>query len=128
MVHNLPHFSLADVDSSPEEEKPLKVKIEGRRRLCKVSYGADSDHADKQPVLDEPNVFGIAGYESPTVPKRNPSRTSANAGGNEIRDILDDLSSRLEILSIERRGARKADMVEGSNVFIYYDLMIFFLT
>ncbi|XP_009355846.2 LOW QUALITY PROTEIN: protein CHROMATIN REMODELING 24 [Pyrus x bretschneideri] len=115
-VHNLPHFSLADFDSSPEEEKPSKVKIEGRRRLCKVSYGADSDHADKQPVLDEPNVFGIAGYESPAVPKRNPSRTSASAGGSEIRDILDDLSSRLEFLSIERRGARKVDMVEGSNV------------
>ncbi|KAM0968992.1 hypothetical protein ACFX2A_017568 [Malus domestica] len=115
-VHNLPHFSLADFDSSPEEEKPSKVKIEGRRRLCKVSYRADSDHADKQPVLDEPNVSGIADYESPEVLKKNPSKTSANGGGNEIRDILDDLSSRLELLSIERRGARKADMVEGSNV------------
>ncbi|KAB2597160.1 DNA excision repair protein ERCC-6-like [Pyrus ussuriensis x Pyrus communis] len=115
-VRNLPHFSLTDFESSPEEEKTTKIKIEGRRRLCKVSYRADSDLADKQPVLDKPNISGIADYESLAVPKRNPSTTSANAGGNEIRDILDDLSSRLEFLSIERRVARKADIVEGSNV------------
>ncbi|KAL6219876.1 hypothetical protein ACLB2K_007635 [Fragaria x ananassa] len=36
-------------------------------------------------------------------------------GGNEIRVILDDLSSRLEFLSIEKRGAGKSKRVEGSG-------------
>lgn len=116
--HNIPHFSLTGFDSSPETivepEKPTKVKVEGRRRLCKISSRQENAPAEKAAVLDEPNFSDITDFESPTLPQRNASKTSANTGGNEIRDILDDLSSRLEFLSIERRGARKADMVEGS--------------
>ncbi|PQQ11521.1 hypothetical protein Pyn_14059 [Prunus yedoensis var. nudiflora] len=116
--HNIPHFSLTGFDSSPETivepEKPTKVKVEGRRRLCKISSRQENAPAEKAAVLDEPNFSDITDFESPTLPQRNASKTSADTGGNEIRDILDDLSSRLEFLSIERRGARKADMVEGS--------------
>ncbi|KAH0987969.1 hypothetical protein GBA52_015146 [Prunus armeniaca] len=116
--HNIPHFSLTGFDSSPETivepEKPTKVKVEGRRRLCKISSRQENAPAEKAAVLDEPNFSDITDFESPTLPQRNASKTSANTGGNEIRDILDDLSSRLEFLSIERRCARKADMVEGS--------------
>lgn len=69
----------------PPEEKPIKVKLEGRRRLCKVS---SNPSPELEPVSDDL-------MDSP-VP--------------QIRDILNDLSSRLEILSIEKKKVAKTPM------------------
>ncbi|ESR45374.1 hypothetical protein CICLE_v10000096mg [Citrus x clementina] len=85
-------------DSTLDEEKPQKVKIEGRRRLCKVS-SRDVDNTENRAVVDdEPNFSDITDFDSPLQSK---------TGGNEIRDILNDLSARLEILSIDKRRVPK---------------------
>ncbi|KAM0947333.1 putative DNA helicase chromatin remodeling SNF2 family [Dioscorea sansibarensis] len=60
-----------------------KVKIEGRRRLCRLSSSSDDA------VVDE-KLFD------------SPPRKHSGDGGESIRDILDDLSSRLETLSVEK--------------------------
>ncbi|XXG39393.1 hypothetical protein AAC387_Pa01g0359 [Persea americana] len=64
---------------APSEQKPIKVRLEGRRRLCKI----------QSETLIEPSHDPTA---SP-VP--------------QIRDILNDLSSRLETLSIEKNKPSK---------------------
>ncbi|KAJ0969486.1 hypothetical protein J5N97_022363 [Dioscorea zingiberensis] len=74
---------LLDLSSSRQDGPVRKVKIEGRRRLCKLSNAPDD------PVADE------KWFDSPP---RKPS----GDGGENIRDILDDLSSRLETLSVEK--------------------------
>ncbi|KAF9609750.1 hypothetical protein IFM89_018198 [Coptis chinensis] len=110
-----------------EEEKPQKVKIEGRRRLCKVS-SRDAEEND-----DGPNFSGIMDFDSPPMkrmdfddspPKNNlyyespktknlnldtPETKNVNLDSPEstIRDILDDLSSKLNYLSIEKKKGDK---------------------
>ncbi|XAR51052.1 DNA helicase [Bertholletia excelsa] len=94
--------------SHREEKKSLKVKMEGRRRLCKIltrdgfcEYG---DHDDKSRNTDEDLEYsGLADFDSPVLSKNAVERE--NESRNEIRDILTDLSSRLELLSIEKKGA-----------------------
>ncbi|PKA64751.1 DNA repair and recombination protein RAD54 [Apostasia shenzhenica] len=67
------------------EARVRKVKLDGRRRLCKLSSRPDSDSPDgASPRGDETD----------------------SAGGDSIRGILDDLSSRLESLSVERSRPR----------------------
>ncbi|KAK6259126.1 hypothetical protein SCA6_013600 [Theobroma cacao] len=97
---SIPHFSgITDFDSPIEEEpKPAKVKIEGRRRLCKISSRDDGD-AGKTSILNESNFSEICDFDSP-LPTRHVSE-----GGSQIRDILNDLSSKLELLSIEKKAA-----------------------
>ena len=85
-----------------EKEKPTKVKIKGRRRLCKVST-RDNDSADKRVVLDEPN---FADFDSP-LPKNVGQGGGENGGGNEIRDILNELSAKFDFMSIEKKQAPK---------------------
>ena len=85
-----------------EKEKPTKVKIKGRRRLCKVST-RDNDSADKRVVLDEPN---FADFDSP-MPKNVGQGGGENGGGNEIRDILNELSAKFDFMSIEKKQAPK---------------------
>lgn len=65
-----------------------KVKLEGRRRLCKLS----SETTDETP--DE-NLF-----DSP--PRAKDAGGGGGGGGESIRDILDDLTSRLDALSVEK--------------------------
>ncbi|XP_044510822.1 protein CHROMATIN REMODELING 24 isoform X4 [Mangifera indica] len=97
-----------DLSSVAEEEKPVKVKIQGRRRLCKVSYH-DVDNVKGSNVVDgEPELSDIVDFNSPPL-ARNMSKSDNYKSGNEIRDILNDLSSRLEILSIERKNAPKTN-------------------
>lgn len=92
---------------------PTKVKMEGRRRLCKRS---DNDNTERKAVVDEGQSFEITDFESPPPSTQN---LSNNGGGNEIRDILNDLSSRLELLSIEkRRDTKKADPVDNSSTLV----------
>ncbi|KAF3969894.1 hypothetical protein CMV_006353 [Castanea mollissima] len=91
-----------DSDSQLEKEKPTKVKIQGRRRLCKV-LTRDNDSADKRVVLDEPN---FADFDSP-MPKNVVQGGGENGGGNEIRDILNELSAKFDFMSIEKKQAPK---------------------
>ncbi|XP_042492197.1 protein CHROMATIN REMODELING 24 [Macadamia integrifolia] len=152
----LKDFSSQSRSSKPD--KPSKVKLEGRRRLCKLS-SHDNISADEP---SEPNFGGITDFDSPPVNtpvgnpfeptfagitdfdsrpvKSNVTDTTAVAGnpskpsfsgittdfdsppakanknvaeeGNEITDILNDLSSRLHYLSIEKKRIPKA--VESS--------------
>ncbi|XP_062104383.1 protein CHROMATIN REMODELING 24-like [Humulus lupulus] len=111
---DVPNFSIiTDFDSSPEQ-KLTKVKIQGRRRLCKFLTRVDQDISEKENVVDEPTFAAITGFESPPLPQ-NPKDNDKNGGDNEIRDILNNLSARLEFLSIEKRkDVKKSDPVEES--------------
>lgn len=92
----------------------MKVKIAGRRRLCKLSTQVDCDDSEKGDVPDEPAFTAITDFDSPPPPQ-NVKASDENGGGDEIRDILNDLSARLEFLSIERiKGAKKSDPVVES--------------
>ncbi|KAJ6918655.1 protein CHROMATIN REMODELING 24 [Populus alba x Populus x berolinensis] len=108
---NIPNFcGITDFDSSPEEEKPTKVKIEGRRRLCKVSFGDDGDGESREEVKTDSSFDDIADFDSP-IPSKNVGDCDNNRGVNEIKNILNDLTSRLDLLSIEKRR-----MPENGNV------------
>ncbi|KAL7231043.1 hypothetical protein ACSBR2_009341 [Camellia fascicularis] len=98
-----------------EEKKPLKVKMEGRRRLCKVSSKDDNhDDGKTRAANDDPAFSGLADFDSP-LPLRNAVERDTG-GGNEIRDILNDLSSRLEFLSIEKKRAPKMADLRGESL------------
>ncbi|KAL2478366.1 Protein CHROMATIN REMODELING 24 [Forsythia ovata] len=111
----LPASGNSHVDSSlpdkyiAEDKKQMKVKIEGRRRLCKISKSKNYDNEGKTPIEnEEPTFTGISDFDSPSQVK-----TACESTGNEIRDILNDLSSRLELLSVEKRSVpRKVDCIE----------------
>ncbi|KAJ4715246.1 Chromatin remodeling 24 [Melia azedarach] len=96
-----------------DKEKPRKVKIQGRRRLCKVS-SQDVDSTENNAVVDdEPKFSDITDFGSPPLAK-TVSQSDNYKGGNEIRDILNDLSSRLEILSIDKKRPPKTiDPLDG---------------
>ncbi|KMT14061.1 hypothetical protein BVRB_4g078890 isoform A [Beta vulgaris subsp. vulgaris] len=141
---DVPHFSIADFDSSPDStkfsrekeittqdsavfdegsddinpnlsevahvefplEKPKveKVKIQGRRRLCKV-LSENNEKDDHEKKEGNQQIFDISDFSSP------PRGKDVDCGGNEIRDILNDLSSRLEFMSIEKkRNPRPVDL------------------
>ncbi|XWS44706.1 hypothetical protein CRYUN_Cryun15aG0070800 [Craigia yunnanensis] len=107
---SIPHFSgITDFDSPLEEEaKPAKVKIEGRRRLCKISSQEGVD-AEKTSIPNEHNLSEICDFDSP-LPTKNVCE-----GGSQIRDILNDLSSKLELLSIEKKAAPKTNFMEYAS-------------
>ncbi|KAF5751779.1 DNA excision repair protein ERCC-6-like isoform X1 [Tripterygium wilfordii] len=84
-------------------QKPVKTKIQGRRRLCKFS-SSDENRAESLVVRDEPHFSEITDFHLPPL-AQNISKN--NSGATEIRDILNDLSSRLEILSIEKKRIPK---------------------
>ncbi|KAK3036188.1 hypothetical protein RJ639_030258 [Escallonia herrerae] len=115
---NRPKFdrlaSCENVDSQPAEDSPLKVKIKGKRRLCKAPSNNDHQGLGQDITsIDEPILSAISNFDSPP-PVKNVEE-SVNGGGNEIRDILNDLSSRLEILSIEKRRAPKTSYMAGNS-------------
>ncbi|XP_050205526.1 protein CHROMATIN REMODELING 24-like isoform X2 [Mercurialis annua] len=103
-------FGNTDFDSS-SEKKPSKVKIVGRRRLCKVS-SRDKENAGSGVAVaesNEPSFSDITDFDSP-LPSNNVAVSKGNQGADEIRDILTDLSSRLGLLTIEKtRGVDKVD-------------------
>ncbi|XP_074581166.1 SNF2 domain-containing protein ENL1 [Curcuma longa] len=65
------------------EVRVRKVKIEGRRRLCKLS-SADAESGDEKRLGSPPEEEGECG------------------GGESIRDILDELTARMDCLSVEK--------------------------
>ncbi|KAH9612830.1 hypothetical protein KSS87_021563 [Heliosperma pusillum] len=99
-------------DTNPHHEKPKaeKVKIEGRRRLCKLSTQSnenDADHAKEE----SHQLFDVSDFSS------SPRGNDLGCGGHEIRDILNDLSSRLEFLSIEKKKtSRTIDLKAAPSV------------
>ncbi|XP_052190509.1 protein CHROMATIN REMODELING 24 isoform X2 [Diospyros lotus] len=101
-------------NSHLEKKKQLKIKMAGRRRLCKVSSKVNKDDHLKSVTANDDAVFaGLVDYDSPPPLKNAVERDSG--GGNEIRDILNDLSSRLEYLSIEKkRPLKKVDPKQES--------------
>lgn len=82
IAHRFP-FDAHPCSISFADDRAHKVKIEGRRRLCKLSSASDDTIADEK-LFD------------------SPPRKHSGDGGESIRDILDDLSSRLETLSVEK--------------------------
>lgn len=120
--HALLSFStISDFHSPPEEakeeEKPVKVKLQGRRRLCKLSSNDDDENTKTGDGFYEPKFSEISDFDSP--------HHCSNAGGNEIRGILNDLSSRLESLSIEtKRNPKRADRTRESLNFAAADVAI----
>ncbi|KAL5538257.1 hypothetical protein UlMin_045465 [Ulmus minor] len=117
---DIPNFSIiTDFDTKPMREEPKKVKIEGRRRLCKLSTRDNKENSEVKAVLDDPTISEIADFESPPLP---PPPRHENGGDSEIMDILGDLSARLEFLSIEkRRPPTKINPVEDSSSLLRYD-------
>ncbi|KAL0543614.1 hypothetical protein IC582_018714 [Cucumis melo] len=96
------------------EEKTMKVKINGRRRLCKLSSREDDCLDNPEGFhFNAPNFSGITDFDSPSPPPPLPVENSVNKG-SEIRDILNDLSTRLELLSVEKRREKpkKIDYLE----------------
>lgn len=118
-VDKFTSYGVTNFASQPEEDKPLKVKIEGRRRLYKKVSSKDDYERDGKGIFinDEPNFSAIADFDSP-IPLKKVAEI-ADGDGNEIRDILNDLSARLEILSIEKRPlSKKIGQVEDSAVYM----------
>ncbi|KAE9454865.1 hypothetical protein C3L33_13226, partial [Rhododendron williamsianum] len=98
-------------------KKPSKVKVEGRRRLCKLSSKDDNhDYNDgkNKTAKDDPAFSGLADFDSPQPLRNGVGRDTS--GENEIRDILSDLSSRLEILSIEKKRPAKMGNLLGESL------------
>ncbi|GAB2277298.1 hypothetical protein Dimus_012006 [Dionaea muscipula] len=104
----IPQFAgIVDSDSSIEKEKPVNVKIQGRRRLCKASYARD-----EQCNVDQLEILEISDFSSPAPSSKALDADADDGGGSEIRSILNDLSTRFEVLSIEKppnpRAANRA--------------------
>ncbi|KZV27507.1 protein CHROMATIN REMODELING 24 [Dorcoceras hygrometricum] len=95
-------------------EKPVKLKIEGRRRLCKLSVNSDSNAGAGKSCAkaEEPNYEEITDFDSPVEVNK-----AYESSGSEIRDILNDLSSRLEEISIEKKKVppKKAGFVKDCS-------------
>lgn len=91
--------------------------MEGRRRLCKLSSKDDNhDYNDgkNKTAKDDPAFSGLADFDSPQPLRNGVGRDTS--GENEIRDILSDLSSRLEILSIEKKRPAKMSNLIGESL------------
>ncbi|KAL3537631.1 hypothetical protein ACH5RR_000997, partial [Cinchona calisaya] len=113
------HDGASDFIPNPpgEEEKPVKVRIEGRRRLCKVSKKDDDHHKinDVMILPEETNCLGLSDFDSSPQVKFSVENDYGD-GVKAIRDILKDLSSRLEILSIEKKPDPKMiDLIDDSK-------------
>ncbi|KAK7318422.1 hypothetical protein RJT34_03122 [Clitoria ternatea] len=96
-----PQFSF---NSSPKEEKKAKVKVQGRRRLCKVAY----EDAGKNVHVDESKFHELVDLDSPILAPRNVIQVEESGGKSEIRDILNELNSRFELLSVESNRVPKS--------------------
>ncbi|KAI3504265.1 hypothetical protein L1887_32812 [Cichorium endivia] len=99
--HGEPVSSFVD---EHESDKHQKVKIHGRRRLCKVVVKDEEEEEEEDNYHDVESDFSVAvsEFDSPVPVKKNENK---HESGDEIRDILSDLNSRLETLSIQK-GSR----------------------
>ncbi|XP_059653836.1 protein CHROMATIN REMODELING 24 [Cornus florida] len=98
-------------------DKQLKVKIKGRRRLCKISLKDENIDikGNKKTANDDTqnDDTQFCDFDSPS-PSRNVIE-SDNGDRNEIRDILDDLNSKFDFLSIEKKRVPKLVDLEGDS-------------
>ncbi|GAB2229071.1 hypothetical protein Droror1_Dr00023206 [Drosera rotundifolia] len=106
----IPNF---DSRIETEKENTVKVKIQGRRRLCKAL--TKNDDIDK---VDEKEILEVIDFSSPAPSKKAVDVVDGadDGGGSDIRSILNDLSSRLEVLSIKKTGRPMG--VDQSSVLI----------
>ncbi|OIT37119.1 PREDICTED: protein CHROMATIN REMODELING 24 isoform X1 [Nicotiana attenuata] len=106
--------------SNEEEEKIMKIKIKGRRRLCKISEDNNDSEEMKLKDNEESGFLEITDFDSPPPQAKNAVQNEHGSSGSEIRDILNDLSSRLEILSIEKKRAPKpSDLTKKDEILDY---------
>lgn len=113
---DFPSFSgITDFDSpSPPnplaglQEECVKVRVAGMRRLCKISKKDEKCDNEKNANSrnEEAKFTEILDLDSPAQVK-DEAHTNYDSGRNEIRDILDDLSSKLDFLSIEKKREPK---------------------
>ncbi|CAI9277828.1 unnamed protein product [Lactuca saligna] len=103
-----------DLTSEHDSGKHQKVKIQGRRRLCKIVVKDDEEEDDKYHDVESDFSAGVSEFESPI-----PVKTTENKhdSGDEIRDILSNLSSRFEVLSIEK-GRHPTKHLQSSSSFV----------
>ncbi|XP_009628104.1 protein CHROMATIN REMODELING 24 isoform X1 [Nicotiana tomentosiformis] len=103
--------------SNEGEEKIMKIKIKGRRRLCKISEDNNDSEEKKLKDNEESGFLEITDFDSPPPQVKNAVQNEHGSSGSEIRDILNDLSSRLEILSIEKKRALKpSDLTKKDEI------------
>ncbi|RDY00771.1 Protein CHROMATIN REMODELING 24, partial [Mucuna pruriens] len=101
------------VNSSPKEEKKTKVKVQGRRRLCKVAH----EDTGKSVAVNEFKFDELIDLDSPVPAPRNVIQIEESGGKNEIRDILNELNSKFESLSVERKpGPKHVEGLVGGKV------------
>lgn len=86
----------------------MKVRVAGMRRLCKISKKDEKRDYEKNENSrkEEARFTEILDFDSPAQVK-DEARTNYDCGQSEIRDILDDLSSKLDFLSIEKKREPK---------------------
>lgn len=95
----------------------MKIKIKGRRRLCKISEDNNDSEELKLKDNEESGFLEITDFDSPPPQVKNAVQNEHGSSGSEIRDILNDLSSRLEILSIEKKRALKpSDLTKKDEI------------
>ncbi|XP_076947396.1 protein CHROMATIN REMODELING 24-like [Bidens hawaiensis] len=110
-----PGSSIVDsIDSQQEGDKHQKVKIHGRRRLCKVVVKDDDEEDDGFHDVKSDFSAGVADFDSPSPAKNNEDKFD---GGDEIRDILSNLSSKFEFLSIEKGKRPVKELPSTSDSF-----------
>ncbi|XP_022632577.1 protein CHROMATIN REMODELING 24 isoform X2 [Vigna radiata var. radiata] len=95
------------VDFPPKEERTTKMKVKGRRRLCKIVH----EDAGKSVAVDESKFDELIDLDSPIPVPKNVVQIEESGGKNEIRDILTELNAKFELLSVERKPRPKR--VEG---------------
>ncbi|KAK4264709.1 hypothetical protein QN277_025847 [Acacia crassicarpa] len=116
--NNIPQTKEASDSDTHKVEKKTKVKMEGRRRLCKVSY-AENDNTDKMVALDDSEVSDLVDLDSPPLPTKKATGIEKSQGRSEIRDILDELSSKFDVMSIEKkRVVKSAHTLENCSAFV----------
>ncbi|MED6135125.1 Protein CHROMATIN REMODELING 24 [Stylosanthes scabra] len=104
--------TLPDISHTRNDEKKSKLKLQGRRRLCKVAISDDRDNA----AVDESNLDELIELESPLPAPKNVIQIDDSVGKNDIRDILNELNSKFELLSVDRKQETKqVKPIEGPS-------------
>lgn len=83
-----------------------KIKIQGRRRLCKLS-SQNGDDGVNVPANEDGGEFAeLNDFDSPVLERKH-GHVEKGGQADDIRDILNDLSSRFDLLSVEKKRAPK---------------------
>ncbi|KAI7746430.1 hypothetical protein M8C21_015338 [Ambrosia artemisiifolia] len=109
-----PVSSIVDGADSQPGNRHQKVKINGRRRLCKVVVKDDEEEDDRFHDVEPEFSAAVADFDSPSPAKNDVNKFD---GGDEIRDILSNLSSKFEFLSIEKGKRPAKQLSSSSNLF-----------